>query len=134
MASISDIEGIGAAVAEKLKAQGVATTDALLKRGATSKGRQELAAAAGLREAQILEWVNHADLERINGIGWEYADLLEAAGVDSVPELAQRNGANLHAKLVEVNTAKNLVRRVPTEEQVGRWVTEAKGLPRVVES
>jgi predicted flap endonuclease-1-like 5' DNA nuclease len=134
MASISEIEGIGASIAEKLKAQGVSTTEALLKQGASPAGRHALAAATGVREALILEWVNHADLERVSGIGWEYADLLEAAGVDSVPELAQRNGVNLHARLAEINATKNLVRRLPTEEQVSRWVTEAKSLPRVVES
>jgi predicted flap endonuclease-1-like 5' DNA nuclease len=80
----------------------------------------------------ILEWVNHADLFRIKGVGEEYADLLEEAGVDTVPELAQRNPANLHAKLGEVNAAKKLVRRLPTAAQVTDWVDQAKALPRVI--
>jgi len=80
----------------------------------------------------LLQWVNHADLYRLKGVGSEYADLLEAAGVDSCPELARRNAANLAAKLVEVNDAKSLVRRVPTEAMVAAWIEQAKGLPKVV--
>jgi predicted flap endonuclease-1-like 5' DNA nuclease len=132
MAAIVDIEGIGPAWAEKLKAQGITTTDALLKEGATPAGRKAIAAATTIDERKILEWVNHADLARINGVGWEYADLLEAAGVDTIPELAQRNAENLYAKLVEVNEAKKLVRRMPTANQLSTWVAEAKTLPRMV--
>jgi predicted flap endonuclease-1-like 5' DNA nuclease len=132
MASIKDIEGIGPAYAAKLKDAGVSTTEQLLNQGAAPKGREELAASSGISAKLILEWVNHADLERIKGIGWEYADLLEAASVDTVPELAQRNADNLHAKLSEVNAAKELVRRLPTADQLRAWVEEAKSLPRVI--
>ena len=132
MASLKEIEGIGEAYAARLKDAGVTTTDQLLEKGASPQGRADLAASAGVSAKLILEWVNHADLARIKGIGWEYADLLEAAGVDTVPELAQRNADNLHAKLSEINAAKSLVRRLPTADQVGAWVAEAKTLERIV--
>lgn len=132
MANIKDIEGIGPAFAAKLEEAGIKTDDALLKAGASKNGREEIAEKSGISEKQILEWVNRADLARIKGVGSEYADLLEASGVDSVPELAQRNAANLHAKMTEVNEAKSLVRRVPTENEVEDWVEQAKGLDRVV--
>lgn len=133
MAKIVDIEGIGEAFREKLAAAGIRTTNALLKQGASKKGRQTLAADTGISEKLILTWVNHADLYRIKGVGSEYADLLEAAGVDTVPELAQRNAANLLQKMVETNDAKKLVRRTPVLSQVEGWVTQAKSLPRVIE-
>ena len=132
MAPLSDIEGIGPAYAEKLKAAGIDTTGELLERGASAKGREEIAAATGIAAKLVLEWVNHCDLFRIKGVAGEYADLLEAAGVDSVPELAQRNAESLAAKLAEVNEAKSLVRQVPTAAQVAAWIEEAKTLPRVV--
>jgi len=132
MASIKDVEGIGEAYAAKLKDAGITTTDHLLDQGASSKGRAKLAADSGIREDLILRWVNHADLEPIKGIGWEYADLLEVAGVDTVPELAQRKPENLHAKLAEANAAKPLVRRLPTADQVADWVEQAKSLERKV--
>lgn len=132
MANIKDIEGIGPAYGEKLEAAGVKTDSALLKQGASKKGRQELAEKTGISETHILNWVNRADLARIKGIGSEYADLLEASGVDSVPELGQRNAANLHAKMTEVNEEKNLVRSLPSESMVEGWVEQAKGLDRVV--
>ncbi|ARU41713.1 ferredoxin [Armatimonadetes bacterium Uphvl-Ar1] len=132
MANIKDIEGIGPAYGEKLEAAGVKTDSALLEQGASKKGRQELAEKTGISETHILNWVNRADLARIKGIGSEYADLLEAAGVDSVPELGQRNAANLHAKMTEVNAEKNLVRSLPSESMVEGWVEQAKGLDRVV--
>jgi predicted flap endonuclease-1-like 5' DNA nuclease len=132
VASLVDIEGIGAASAEKLKAQGLKTTEDLLKAGAAPKGRDDLATATGISGKLILRWVNMADLFRIKGVGEEYSDLLEAAGVDTVVELAQRKPANLLAKMTEVNEEKKLVRRVPTEDQVTAWVAEAEKLPRVV--
>ncbi|MBK9944563.1 MAG: DUF4332 domain-containing protein [Kouleothrix sp.] len=132
MASIKDIEGIGPAYADKLKSSGITTTDHLLEQGASAKGRAEIAAATTISESLILRWVNHADLERVKGIGWEYADLLEAAGVDTVPELAQRKPENLHAKLGEVNAENARVRRLPSVEQVQAWVAEAKTLGRKV--
>jgi predicted flap endonuclease-1-like 5' DNA nuclease len=132
MANIKDIEGIGPVYGEKLETAGVQTDAALLTQGASKKGRGELAEKTGISETMILNWVNRADLARIKGIGSEYADLLEASGVDSVPELAQRNGANLHAKMTEVNSEKLLVRSLPSESQVEGWVEQAKSLDRVV--
>ena len=132
MAKLSTVEGIGAAFAKKLEEQGVKNTEALLEKGSTPKGRKEIAAATGISEKLILGWVNRVDLFRVNGIGEEYADLLEAAGVDTVPELAQRKGENLHQKLIEVNTAKKLVRQVPGEAQVQGWIEQAKKLPRKI--
>jgi predicted flap endonuclease-1-like 5' DNA nuclease len=133
MPQIADVEGIGPVFAEKLAAAGVRTTDALLERAAKSSGRRELAQATGLQERQLLEWVNRVDLARVNGVGSEYADLLEAAGVDSPTELAHRVPANLQAALQSTNDAKHLVRRVPTLAEVERWVAEAKTMPKVVE-
>ena len=131
--NIADIEGIGPVYAEKLAAAGVKTTDALLERGATSKGREELETTTGIGHVLILKWVNRADLYRIKGIGSEYSDLLEVAGVDTVPELAQRNAANLTETLAEANAARSLVRRVPTVAEVTDWIDQAKQLPRVVQ-
>jgi predicted flap endonuclease-1-like 5' DNA nuclease len=132
MATISDVEGIGPANAEKLKAAGVATTDALLEAGASPKGRKTLAEKAGISEKLILEWVNHVDLYRIKGVGSEYADLLEEAGVDTVVELGNRNPANLAKQMTETNEKKKLVRKLPTEDQVKDWVAQAKKLERKI--
>ncbi|MEZ4502968.1 MAG: DUF4332 domain-containing protein [Dehalococcoidia bacterium] len=133
MTDIKEIEGIGPEYGAKLEAAGVTTVEALLERGATRKGRTDLEAATGIGHAFILKWTNRADLFRVKGIGEEYSDLLEAAGVDTVVELAQRNAANLHATLASTNEAKHLVRRVPSESEVATWVEEAKSLPRVME-
>jgi predicted flap endonuclease-1-like 5' DNA nuclease len=132
MASIADVEGIGEKYAEKLKAAGVETTDALLEKGGSPKGRKELAEKTGITEKLVLEWVNHVDLYRIKGVGSEYADLLEEAGVDTVVELATRNVANLHKAMVDTNAKKELVRKMPTEDQVKDWVDQAKKLDRKV--
>lgn len=132
MANIKDIEGIGPAFAEKLAGMGITTTDHLLDKGAGKSGRDAIAEGSGIPDTLILKWVNRADLARIHGIGSEYADLLEAAGVDSVPELAQRNAENLHVKLEEVNSDKSLVRSLPALASVEKWVAEAKSLDRVV--
>ena len=133
MPKIVDIEGIGETYAAKLKEAGVATTDKLLEVAGAKKGRDQLAEKTGITGKLILEWVNLADLYRIKGIGSEYSDLLEEAGVDTVVELAKRKPENLFAKIVEVNTAKKLVRKVPTEAAVKDWVEQAKKLPRKVE-
>ena len=131
---IEDVEGIGPTFAAKLVEAGVSTTDALLDRGGTSAGRDRLSEATGISERLILEWVNHADLMRIDGVGSEYADLLEAAGVDSPAELAQRNAANLATTFQEVDAARpDMVRRVPSESEVAGWIAEAKSMPKVVE-
>jgi predicted flap endonuclease-1-like 5' DNA nuclease len=132
MASIDAIEGIGHRYATKLRKAKVRTTEALLKAGATRKGRKDLAEAAGLTEDQLLEWVNRADLMRVRGVGEEYSDLLEAAGVDTVKELRRRNAANLLAAMVDVNTKRRLVRRLPTQSMVERWIAHAKELDPVV--
>ena len=129
---LSYVEGIGEVYAGKLQEVGVDSPQALLERGATSQGRKELAEATGISGTLILEWVNHVDLYRIKGVGSEYADLLEEAGVDTVVELAQRNPANLFEKLSAINAEKQLVRKLPTASQVEDWVTQAKDLPRVV--
>jgi predicted flap endonuclease-1-like 5' DNA nuclease len=130
---IVDVEGIGPVFAAKLEAAGVKTTDDLLEKGAKPKGRDELEKATGISHGKILEWVNHVDLYRLDGVGSEYSDLLEASGVDSPVELAHRVPANLAAKLAEVNDAKKLVRRVPTEAVVAGWIAQAKSMPKVVE-
>ena len=127
-----DIEGIGPTYAATLEGHGLTTAAHLLDQGATPAGRTALAEKSGISPKLLLEWVNHADLCRIKGVGSEYADLLEAAGVDTVPELAQRNAVNLHEALASTNEQKKLVRRVPSESEVGDWVDEAKALPRVV--
>lgn len=131
---IEEVEGIGSTYAEKLRAAGVATTDDLLASGGTRAGREKLEAATGITGKLILEWVNHADLMRIPGVGSEYSDLLEAAGVDSPAELAQRNAANLAQTFQELDAARpNTVRRVPSQATVEAWIAEAKKLPKMVE-
>lgn len=126
------VEGIGEVYSGKLKEIGVDSPQVLLERGATSQGRKELSEASGISGTLILEWVNHVDLFRIKGVGSEYADLLEEAGVDTVVELAQRNPANLFEKLSEVNAEKSLVRKLPTQAEVEDWVAQAKDLPRMI--
>ena len=132
MTALTTIEGIGPAYEEKLKGAGIGSCEALLEKGATSAGRKQIVSDTGMAAALILKFVNHADLCRVKGVGGEYSELLEAAGVDTVPELAQRNAANLTAKMVEINDAKKLVRSVPSEKQVTDWVEQAKALPRVI--
>ena len=129
---IVDIEGIGPVYAEKLIAAGIITVNQLLETGKTPKGRKELEDATGISGKLILTWVNHADLFRIHGVGPQFSELLEAAGVDTVVELANRKPENLAAKLVEVNEAKKLVRRVPALVEVEKMVAQAKELDRVV--
>ena len=132
MAPIKDIEGVGDVSAAKLKAAGVATVEAILEKGATPKGREELAAASGIDKGKILEWVNRADLYRIKGVGSEYSDLLEEAGVDTVVELGKRKAENLHKAILDINAKKKLVRRPPALKMVASWIEQAKSLPRVV--
>lgn len=127
---IEEIEGIGPVIGEKLRNAGVNTTDKLLENTLTPKQRKDLAEASDVSPKLILKFANMADLFRINGVGQEYAELLEAAGVDTVSELAQRNAENLTAKMEEVNEEKNIVRRTPSITVVQKWVEEAKTLPR----
>ena len=118
--------------AEKLHKAAIDQVEDLLERAAMPKGRQELADELGVDTATVLKWANDLDLARVKGIGVKYSDLLEQAGVDTVPELAQRNPANLTAKLAEVNEEKQLVKEAPSEKQVESWVAQAKELPRVI--
>lgn len=127
---IEEIEGIGPVMGQKMRDAGVTTTDKLLESTLSPKQRKDLAEATGISLKLILKYANMADLFRITGVGQEYAELLEAAGVDTVPELAQRNAENLTAKMEEVNEEKNLVRRTPSLASVEKWVEEAKTLPR----
>ena len=132
MASLLNVEGIGPVYAEKLKRVGVSSTDSLLTMGGTPAGRKNLATLSGISDKLILEWVNHVDLFRIKGVGEEYADLLEEAGVDTVVELAQRNANNLYKTMTEVNAKKDLVNRKPALSQVEDWIAQAKKLPRAI--
>ncbi len=133
MAQIEDIEGIGPQYAEKLKAAGISSVEKLLEVGATAKGRDEIATQTGISNKLILTWVNHADLFRIKGVAGQFSELLETAGVDTVPELAQRNPENLQAALAKTNEEKKLAKTTPSVSQVTHWVEEAKTLPKVVQ-
>lgn len=133
MTSLKTIEGVGPKFAADLKRAGVGTAEGLLAKGATPKGRKEIAESSGISEKLILEWVNHVDLFRIKGVGEEYADLLEEAGVDTIPELAQRKADNLLEKMTAVNAEKKLVRQLPTLQKVSYWVEQAKKLARVIQ-
>jgi predicted flap endonuclease-1-like 5' DNA nuclease len=131
---IEEVEGIGGTYAAKLAEAGVSTTDQLLEWGANPAGRKSLEDTTGISGKLILEWVNHVDLMRIKGVGSEYSDLLEAAGVDSPAELANRNAANLAITLQEVVAGRpGIVRRVPSQAEVEGWIAESKGLDKVVE-
>ncbi len=129
---VIEIEGIGPVNAEKLAGAGITTVEGLLEKGASPKGRKAIAAATGISEALVLRWVNYADLFRIRGVGTQYSELLESAGVDTVVELSKRVPANLTKKMNEVNLEKKLVRKVPALSLVESWVEQAKALPRVV--
>lgn len=129
---IIDIQGIGPIYAEKLIAVGIETVDQLLEKGCCPKGRKELEEKTGIRGDLILTWVNHADLFRVKGVGPQFSELLEAAGVDTVKELRTRNAANLAAKMLEVNEAKHLCKRTPVEKEIQKYIDAAKALePKV---
>lgn len=129
---IIDIQGVGPVYAEKLSAIGIETVDQLLKEGAAPKGRKALEEKTGIRGDLILTWVNHADLFRIKGVGPQFSELLEAAGVDTVKELRTRNAANLAAKMAEVNEAKHLCKRTPVEKEIAKYIELAQKLEPVV--
>lgn len=129
---IHTIEGIGARYAELLGAAGITTTDHLLQAGATGRGRTELARKTGISSKLILKWVNMCDLFRVRGVATQYAELLEAAGVDTVKELRNRNSEHLAAALSAINSEKRLVRQVPNIKRVDNWIEHAKTLPPVV--
>jgi len=132
MSKLSSIEGIGPSFEVKLKAAGITTVESFLTFCAEKKGRNTLAEKTGISDKLILKWTNAADLFRIKGVAGQFAELLEASGVDTVVELANRKPENLVKKMEEVNLAKNLVNRVPSEKEVKAWVAEAGKLPRVV--
>jgi len=129
---IEEIEGIGPANAKKLAAADISTTEGLLKLCCDAKGRKATAEKTGVSEGQLLKWANMADLMRISGVGSEYSELLEAAGVDTVKELRNRNAANLAAKMAEVNATKKLTRTVPSEKVVSKWVEQAGALDPLI--
>jgi predicted flap endonuclease-1-like 5' DNA nuclease len=130
--NIVEIEGIGKTYAKKLSAVGINTTDALLQSAAAKKDRKALSEKTGISETLILEWANLADLFRIKGIGEQYSDLLEEAGVDTVKELRNRNPEALHSKIKEINNKKNLVNRVPSLDMVTDWVKQAEKLKPIL--
>ena len=132
MAKLETVEGIGKKYAKALRKAGVGSTHSLLQQAASAKGRKELSKKSGITTTLLLEWANHVDLFRVKGVGEEYADLLEEAGVDTVPELAQRNPKNLYARLVSVNHEEKLVRQLPGQASVEAWVEQAKKMPRVI--
>lgn len=130
---IENVEGIGPVMGEKLREQGIKDTDTLLQNVLKPAQRKNLAETTGISPKLILRFANMVDLYRINGVGLEYSELLEAAGVDTVPELAQRNATNLTKAVAEANEQKNLTRRVPSETEVSKWIAQAKELPRMLE-
>jgi predicted flap endonuclease-1-like 5' DNA nuclease len=130
--SVEKIEGIGPAYGKKLAQAGIRTTTQLLKAGADRKGRKALGDATGISDQLILKWTNMADLMRISGIGTQFSELLEAAGVDTVKELRNRNADNLAKKMAEVNAEKHLTRRTPPSSLVERWVADAKSLTPIM--
>ncbi len=133
MRSILDIDGVGDQYADKLKAMGIASTDALLEKGCTAKGRTEINEKSGIGAKLILRWVNHADLFRIKGVAGQYAELLQAAGVDTVVELSKRKPDNLYEAMVKCNMEKRVVRALPSQHKVSDWVAQTKALPRKVQ-
>jgi predicted flap endonuclease-1-like 5' DNA nuclease len=132
MATITDIEGIGPVFQEKLAAADIKTVESLLEKGASKAGRKAIADESGIDEGKILDWVNMADLFRIKGVAGEFAELLKAAGVDTVKELRTRNAENLHAALTETNEEKSLTRVVPSLSKVEDFIEQAKALAPVV--
>lgn len=132
MTHINEIEGIGPLHAEKLESHGIKTVEDLLKAGASPNGREELVRKTGISNHLILKWVDEADLFRVKGIGRQYSEILRAAGVDSVKELAQRRADHLHEKLTAINREKKHVHEVPSVNAIERWIEEAKALPRIV--
>lgn len=129
---IKKIEGIGPKYGAKLLDQGIKKTLDLLEKGSTPKGRKALAKDTKITEKLILEWVNLADLMRIKGVSEEYSDLLEEAGVDTVVELSKRKPDSLYKKIVTTNEKKKLVRKIPSEKTITKWIAQAKDLPRAV--
>lgn len=111
---------------------GITTVEGLLEKCGSAKGRENVAEKTGINKKDLLQWANHADLFRLKGVGSEFSDLLEAVGVDSCPELAQRKAANLVQAMQKINEEKKITRRIPTESMVEDWISQAKKLPKVV--
>ena len=130
---IEEVEGIGPSYGDKLRSVGISDTDRLLELCCTKGGRADVAEKTGINEGQLLKWANMADLFRIKGVGPEYAELLEAAGVDTVKELRNRNAANLADRCAEVNAQKKLTRTVPSEQAISGWIEQAGDLPPTIE-
>ncbi len=130
---IIDVEGIGEVYAKKLIDAGINTIEELLAACAKPAGRKELAEKADISPKLILTWTNHADLMRIDGVGPQFSELLEAAGVDTVKEFKHRVAENLQPKLEEINAQKHLVGRVPALKEVEKMIAQAKELPAVME-
>lgn len=130
--TITMIEGIGEVYKGKLAEAGVTTVEGLLEKGATKSGRKAIADSSGIDEGKILDWVNMADLFRISGIGSQFAELLKAAGVDTVKELRNRNAENLHAALTKTQDEKGLTKVVPPLSKVEDFIAQAKALDPVV--
>ena len=132
MTDIEKVEGIGPVHAKDLTKAGVYTTEDLLREGTTPTGRKEIEEVSGIPHKLILKWVNMVDLFRIKGVSEEYSELLKEAGVDTIPELSQRNPEHLYNMVVEINDKKNLVRRLPSENEIKDWIEQAKSLPSVI--
>lgn len=132
MTKLNEIEGLDESMEQKLKSIGITSEEELVAASATKENRADLANKIDVPEKIILKWANRADLARIKGVGIEYADLLEAAGVDTVPELAQRKADHLLSKLTAVNDEYKFVKKLPTEKQLEDWISQAKELPRIL--
>ncbi len=132
MTNLSEIEGVGDTYASQLEAIGITSIEALLESGSTRSGRINIVEKTGISKTRLLNWVNRADLARINGVSTQYADLLEVAGVDTVVELALRSPENLTKAMADINDEKSLVRKVPGLSQVQDWILQAAELPRVI--
>ena len=132
MSKLTTIEGIGPTLSSKLNEGGIRSINALLEAGATPAGRKEISTNCGIAEGRVLKFVSHADLMRVKGVGGEYAELLEASGVNTIPELAMRNPTNLAARMAEENATRKLVRVVPSAATVAKWVDQATRMSRVI--
>jgi len=132
MTKLNEIEGLDESMEEKLKSAGISNAEELVAASATKENRSDLAKKIDVPEKVILKWANRADLARIKGVGIEYADLLEAAGVDTIPELAQRKADHLLLKLTSVNEEYKFVKKIPTEKQIEDWIAQSKELPRIL--
>lgn len=126
---VEKIEGVGPKYADMLSKAGITNTKQLLDKAATRKARKELATTTGVDETLILKWANMSDLMRIKGVGEEFSELLEIAGVDTVKELAKRRPDNLRQAMVDANTKRKLVRQLPSLAQLESWVKQAKEMP-----